>query len=209
MVTGQVAVAAQVNSDFDTLYTLVNGNIDNSNISDNAGIVDSKLAQISTGGKVAGSAIILLPNIPSNAGILPLANLPTGTAINSVVLLNAIATLPSLTATNLTNLPYVKQLGSGSTLTISSDTITVTDSYHLVDTEGSATLDNLSTIICSKVGQLLVLKIANDNRKVTLVDGTPLRLAGNFTLTNGDDSITLICVSANIFIELCRSDNAS
>lgn len=42
-VDGTVASASQVNADFDTLYTLVNGNIDNANISGTAAIVFSKL----------------------------------------------------------------------------------------------------------------------------------------------------------------------
>ena len=42
-VDGTVASAAQVNADFDTLYTLVNGNIDNANVSGSAAIVFSKL----------------------------------------------------------------------------------------------------------------------------------------------------------------------
>ncbi len=73
--SGAVAISARVNSDFDVLYTLVNGNIDNENIKANAGIVDTKLATISTGGKVDGSAITNLANVPSGAGYLPSANI--------------------------------------------------------------------------------------------------------------------------------------
>ncbi len=54
---GAVIVASEHNSNFDTLYNLVNGAIDNANISPSAAIVDTKLAQITTISKVASSAI--------------------------------------------------------------------------------------------------------------------------------------------------------
>jgi hypothetical protein len=54
---GTTVVSAQVNSNFDTIYSEFNGNIDNNNIKAGAAIDDSKLATISTSGKVATSAI--------------------------------------------------------------------------------------------------------------------------------------------------------
>lgn len=72
---GSVIVASEHNSNFDTVYNLVNGNIDNANISGSAAIVDSKLAQITTASKVSGAALTSLSSIPSAAGLIPLANL--------------------------------------------------------------------------------------------------------------------------------------
>jgi hypothetical protein len=72
---GATIIAAEHNSDFDTLYTLVNGNIDNNNVKLNAGIVDSKLAQITTAAKVSGTALANLASVPSGAGVLPNVNL--------------------------------------------------------------------------------------------------------------------------------------
>jgi hypothetical protein len=72
---GQVAEAPQVNSDLDTLYNVVNGNLSNTNISASAAIVDSKLAQITTGGKVSGAALTSLSSIPAGAGVIPAANI--------------------------------------------------------------------------------------------------------------------------------------
>lgn len=54
---GAVIVAAQHNTNFDTLYSLVNGNVDTNNISATASIVDTQLAQITTANKVSGTAI--------------------------------------------------------------------------------------------------------------------------------------------------------
>ena len=54
---GGTIVAAEHNSNFDTIYNAFNGNIDNANIGASAAIVDTKLAQITTASKVAASAI--------------------------------------------------------------------------------------------------------------------------------------------------------
>src|SRR3990167_6181827 len=48
----------------------------NDDISASAGIVDTKLATISTAGKVDGAALTGFANIPSGAGLVPSANLP-------------------------------------------------------------------------------------------------------------------------------------
>lgn len=79
---GTTIVASEHNTNFDTLYNLVNGNIDNANVKASAGIVDSKLAQITTAGKVSGAALTSLSSTPAGAGLLPSANitLPSGSA---------------------------------------------------------------------------------------------------------------------------------
>lgn len=99
-------------------------------------------------------------------------------------------------------------LGANNTLTIASDTITATKSYHLVDTEAAAATDNLSTINGGSTGDILVLRSANSARDVTLKDGTGnLALAGDFTLDNVQDTITLMSTGTT-WLELCRSNNA-
>ena len=61
------------------LVTEFNGSIDNSNLKAGAGIVDTKLATISTAGKVSGAALTLLTSIPAGAGLIPGANVfPAG-----------------------------------------------------------------------------------------------------------------------------------
>ena len=78
--SGATIVASEHNSNNDTLFNLVNGNLDNANIKANAGIVDSKLAQISTASKVSAAAITSLTSLPAGAGVIPAANtnLPIG-----------------------------------------------------------------------------------------------------------------------------------
>lgn len=76
---GATIIASEHNSNFDTIYNEFNGNITNSNIASGAAIVDTKLAQITTASKVSGAAITSLSSLPSGAGVVPIANLATGT----------------------------------------------------------------------------------------------------------------------------------
>jgi len=100
-------------------------------------------------------------------------------------------------------------LGDGSELTIgtvsidSSDVtgcITVTTSYHRVDTESDADPDNLDAIHCASytTGQLLVLRSANNGRDVQVRDNQNsgqsynIRCGGTVDLADARDVITLI-----------------
>ena len=62
---GTVAVSGDVNTNFDTIYNEFNGSIDNDNIKTSAGIVDTKLAQITSTAKVSGTALTGLTSIPA------------------------------------------------------------------------------------------------------------------------------------------------
>lgn len=81
--SGTTIQSAQVNSNFTTIYNDYNGNVTNANIAAGAAIVDTKLASISTAGKVSGAALTSLSSIPSGAGVVPIANLATGTPTGS------------------------------------------------------------------------------------------------------------------------------
>ena len=82
---GGTIVSSQVNSNFSTIYNDYNGSIGNSNLSSSIVITDSKLAQITSASKVSGTALTGLASIPSGAGVVPAANLPSQYA-SSVVL---------------------------------------------------------------------------------------------------------------------------
>ena len=79
--------------------------------------------------------------------------------------------------------------------------------YHLVDTGGGAA--NLTTINGAEQGKILILKAANNSNPVTLIDGTNLKLAGDFALDNVEDSIGLIAYSSTRWHELFRSNNGA
>lgn len=93
-------------------------------------------------------------------------------------------------ATNATNLTNLKSgvdgfsqlsLTTTSTLTISSGLINITRSRHLVDTEASATYDDLDTINGGVAGDVLVVQSVTSARVVVVKNGT-----GNIFL-NGID----------------------
>jgi len=77
--------------------------ITNAKVSASAAIVDTKLAQITTALKVSGTALTGFANIPSGAGVIPIANLPYGTAANQLVKLDANARIPALDGSLLSN----------------------------------------------------------------------------------------------------------
>ena len=60
-----------------SLATCAVTGIINSDIASGAAIADSKLAQIATAGKVHGTSITGLASLPSGAGEIPAANIPT------------------------------------------------------------------------------------------------------------------------------------
>jgi len=97
-----------------------------------------------------------------------------------------------------------------STLTISGGVVTATTNYHLVDTESAAATDDLDTINGGVDGMILVLHSLSGARDSTLKDNTGnLALAGDFTLTDVRDTITLIYAGAfALWLELSRSNNA-
>jgi hypothetical protein len=74
---GATIIAAQHNSNFDTLYNDYNGNITSANLSPTFSLTDSQVGQISTYGKIRGSAITEFNSTNSAAGYIPYANLPT------------------------------------------------------------------------------------------------------------------------------------
>lgn len=81
---GSTILSAEVNSDFDVIYADYNGNVTNANIAAGAAIVDTKLAQITTAGKVSGAALTSLGSIPQqttttgNAFLIDSDTLTTG-----------------------------------------------------------------------------------------------------------------------------------
>ena len=99
-------------------------------------------------------------------------------------------------------------LGPATELTIASGSITVTGSYHRVDTQDDDATDDLSLINGGTEGDVLILRAADDARTVVLKDSTNnLQLAGgDFSLTHRQDSIMLMFWASN-WNEISRSNN--
>lgn len=84
--------------------------------------------------------------------------------------------------------------GDGSELTITSGEITVTSSYHLIDTESDAATDDLHTINGgTRDGQILKLRSTVNSRDITIQDsvGNIALNDGDFTLNNRRDRLVL------------------
>lgn len=162
-------------------------------------------------GQVITRALI---NLTSHVtGILPLANGGTNDA--------------AVTAANIGHLKSTDQdLGTGDSvsyvdgdfsgklsfgdkgvITIATGAITVTSSYHRINTEANAATDDLDTINGGIEGMRLVLIALNSSRTVVIKDSTGnLKTAGDFSLDHLNDTIELIFNGAN-WTELSRSDN--
>lgn len=90
------------------------------------------------------------------------------------------------------------ELGAAGELTIASGGISITKSYHTVDTEGDAPTDDLESIGGGNEGRILVLRAASNDRIVVLKDGIGnLRLGGaDVYLDNIGTHVMLICNSS-------------
>lgn len=102
-------------------------------------------------------------------------------------------------------------MGSGSTLTISvGGVVTVTDGYHLIDTNAGGATDDLDTISGSVAGKLYLLRAVNGARDVVVKNGTGnIFLAGSdFTLDNTNDTILLFSNGTNLY-EVARANNGA
>lgn len=104
---GAVIVAAEHNSNFSTIYNDYNGGITNVNISGSAAIADTKLASITTAGKVNISALTMSSQAQGDlfyaSGASTWARIPAGTS--SQVLIGgstpAFAAVPTITGAAL------------------------------------------------------------------------------------------------------------
>lgn len=85
-----------------------------------------------------------------------------------------------------------------SELTIASGVITVTQTYHDVDTESDGASDDLDTINGGVAGQLLILRAEHTDRTVVLKNGTGnIKSGADITLDSTDDTATLIYDGTN------------
>jgi hypothetical protein len=99
-------------------------------------------------------------------------------------------------------------LGGFNDLTIASGAVTATSSTHNIDTEGGGATDYLDTINGGSTGSIITLMAASGSRTVVVEDGTNLKLAGDCTLDNAEDTITLI-KSGSAWHEVSRSNNGA
>jgi hypothetical protein len=100
------------------------------------------------------------------------------------------------------------------TLTIATGAVTLPTrqavGFYYIDTEGAAASDDLDNLNGGATyGQIVILSAINSTRTVIVKDGTGnMRLAGDFSMDNADDKITLVW-NGSAWFEMSRSDNGA
>lgn len=98
-------------------------------------------------------------------------------------------------------------LGPAAPLGIVGGSVTVTGSFHQVDTEGLTSSDNLDNILGGAEGDLLILRAVNDGRTVVVRDNQGnCRLPSNCSLNHSSDTVTLL-FNGSVWVEIARSNN--
>tara|TARA_R100000008_G_C3543035_1_gene145895 strand:+ start:119 stop:700 length:582 start_codon:yes stop_codon:yes gene_type:complete len=99
----------------------------------------------------------------------------------------------------------------GKDLTISSGVITITHSLHVIDTESSASSDNLDTINNGQEGQLLILKTKASSRDITIRhdEGNILTNGEGDILLNTVDDIAMLFYFNSSWYQILKSDSGS
>lgn len=100
---------------------------------------------------------------------------------------------------------------AGAGLTLASDIITVTHSWHTVDTESGDASDDLVTINGGEDGMHLFLSAVDSAHDIVVKDGTGnIQCAGDFTMDHVNDIIHLMFIDTlSAWVEVSRSDNST
>lgn len=157
---------------------ILDGEIVNADISTSAGIVDTKLATISTAGKVSGAALTSLSSIPVGAGAIPTANLPTigkngGSGVDGALSITS-------GATNI-------DLGGASILVKNYTSISITGTGQLTFTNPHA---NGTKILLLSQGGVTLTSSATPNIEVSNLGGQGgVSVASSMTLRDGKASL--------------------
>lgn len=99
------------------------------------------------------------------------------------------------------------EINAPTELTISAGLVTVTQFFHMIDTELDASTDDLTDFQPPQAGEFHMFRSINGGRDTTFKDGTPMRMSGDFTFTNTDDHILFFGASLTVQAEISRSDN--
>jgi hypothetical protein len=98
-------------------------------------------------------------------------------------------------------------LGPASPLGIVNGAVTITGSFHQIDTESLSSSDNLDTINGGAEGDVLILRAVDDGRTVVVRDNQGnCRLSSNCSLNHSHDTVTLL-FNGSVWLELARSNN--
>jgi len=99
-------------------------------------------------------------------------------------------------------------VGADVELTIATGAVTVTQTFHRIDTESDDATDDLVTINGGSDGDILILRSTNVARVVTVKKGSTIALASDFVMTDPRDRLMLqFDAGIAAWAELSRSNN--
>ena len=127
---------------------VLNDTLLNADINSAAAIVDTKLAQIATASKVSGAAITLLTSLPTAAGVIPIANLPTLATIAFPG--TQVATTVGLT-TSFADLDLSTVVGANKALVMLKVTVASANFIVMARPNGETTIDGSGTPSSSSI----------------------------------------------------------
>lgn len=166
--------------------TDANLQVTNAKVSPTAAIADTKLAQISTAGKVSGAALTSLASIPSGAGEIPTANIPT----LSDSKLSQITTASKVSGAAITLLTSVPS-GAGRLPRVNAPLVNTDMLVTLTDEAGSvldASLGNIFTLTATADRTLGTTTNPTDGQKIIIrfIASSAARTLTLPTATTGD-----------------------
>lgn len=186
--------------------------------------ITNTLAQLTITGNYVEDATTRGIYLGSSGGGLVVGNTVnnTGTTVGIYVLNNTVAMLiannnvtastPLFISGTVTGLRVLDNIFSTTItrlLTIATGAITAYLDWHTVSTEAAAATDDLDTVSGGVDGGILTLRATLSTTDVVVKDGTGnMKLAGDFTMNNLEDTITLRYMSGTWY-ELSRSDNGA
>ena len=114
------------------------------------------------------------------------------------------------TATSILSMSkYQINYGDEESSTIASGSVALDGMlFQKVDTEGSASTDDLNTLTSTQANSFLIIGANNNARTIVIKDGGGNMLtAGDFSIDSSHDRILFESNSGSTYVEISRSDN--
>jgi hypothetical protein len=171
---------------------------------------DSDTKLVSSKGMATKASALITASIASSISDGDLTHSVDGNSVFDALALKAPINSPVFTGTGSIPTLYINNLIMPfiSILTIASGVITVTGTYHSVDTEGGAASDDLDTIDgATATGQIIILRSTLSTRDIVVKNGTGnIQCGADRTLNTKEDRIMLMW-SGIAWIMLSYADN--
>ena len=209
------------------LLSLKNATVEKFSVNKDGGFTAAQVGTISAGGLTVSAGGVTVTGNSTITGTLgsltgltiASGNLTLSTSTSSIVF-SALSLVQDSTNNDLLTVSGGSFRPAGflglnkSTPTIATGQVSGLNSYLVIDTEAAAATDDLDTVTSPGTnmdGAILVIRAVNSARTVVCKDGTGnLLLAGDMTLDNEEDSITLIWdATLAKWFEIARSNNGA